>query len=110
MLLGRFISAGADQADAIALLDTFQSPPVFAALVPGLLAFFVGVLLAVFALASPAEPFRWPALTLGLGACLIMAEIISAQVLLSQIGNIVVFAAGVGFAKVLIRAPEAAPR
>jgi len=108
MLLGRFISRGGGQADAIALLDTFQSPAVFAALVPGLLAFFVGTGLAVFALAFPAGPFRWPALTLGLGACLIMAEIISAQVLLSQIGNIVIFVAGVGFARVLMRAPEAA--
>jgi len=105
MLLGRFISEGANQADAVALLDTFQSPAVFAALVPGLLAFFAGTGLAVFALASSDGPFRWPALALGLGACLIMAEIISAQVLLSQIGNIVMLVAGVGFARVLMRAP-----
>ena len=109
MLLGRFISEGANQADAVALLDTFQSPAVFAALVPGLLAFFAGTGLAVFALASSDGPFRWPALALGLGACLIMAEIISAQVLLSQIGNIVMLVAGVGFARVLMRAPEAVP-
>ena len=106
MLLGRFISASPNQADAVALLDVFQSPAVFGVLVPGLIAFFVGTGLAVFSLASPAGPFRWPALTLGLGACLIMGEIILAQVLLSQIGNIVIFVAGVGFARLLMRAPS----
>ena len=107
MLLGRFISASTNRADAVALLDVFQSPAVFGVLVPGLLAFFVGTGLAVFSLASPAGPFRWPALTFGLGALLIMGEIILAQVILSQIGNIVIFVAGVGFARVLLRAPEA---
>jgi len=86
----------------------FQSPAVFAALVPGLLAFFVGTALAVFALASPAGPFRWPALALGLGALLIMGEIILAQVRLSQIGNIVMLIAGIGFARLLPRAPAGA--
>ena len=83
MLPGRFISAGANQEAAITLFTVFQSPAVFAALVLGLLAFFVGTALAVVALASPAGPFRWPALALGLGATLIMGEIILAQVRLS---------------------------
>jgi len=109
MLLGRFISAGANQETAINLFNVFQSPAVFAALVPGLLAFFVGTALAVVALASHAGPFRWPALALGLGATLIMGEIILAQVLLSQIGNIIMLIAGIGFARALLRAPESAP-
>lgn len=109
MLLGRFISASTNQADAAKLLDVFLSPAVFGMLVPGLLAFFVGTGLAVFSLAFPAGPFRWPALTLGLGALLIMGEIILAQVLLSQIGNIAIFVAGVGFARLMLRAPQASP-
>jgi len=108
MLLGRFIAAGANREAAITLFNVFQSPAVFAALVPGLLAFFVGTALAVFALASPAGPFRWPALALGLGALLIMGEIILAQVRLSQIGNIVMLIAGIGFARLLPRAPAGA--
>src|SRR5262245_19829004 len=39
MLLGCFISAGVGQDAAITLFNVFQSPSVFAALVPGLLAF-----------------------------------------------------------------------
>jgi len=103
MLLGRFISQGADQAAAITLLETFMSAQVFGALVPGLLAFFIGTGLAVMSLASAGSPFRWPALGFGLGALLILGEIILAEVLLSQIGNIVILVAGISFAVVLLR-------
>ena len=109
MLLGRFISEGADQAAAVVLLQAFQSAEVFGALVPGLLAFFIGTGLSVMSLASAADPFRWPALGFGLGASLILAEIILAEVLLSQIGNIVIFVAGIAFARVLLRGREGAP-
>jgi hypothetical protein len=59
MLLGRCISRSTELATAVALLDTVQSPEVFMALVPGLLAFFVGTALWVAPLASTAGPFRW---------------------------------------------------
>lgn len=107
MLIGRFISKGADQATAVLLLDTFQSD-VFIALVPGLLAFFVGIALVVVSLASTAGAYRWPALVLALGAVLILAEILSARVLLSQIGNVLSFVAGIAFARVLLQRPERA--
>jgi hypothetical protein len=100
MLLGLFQSEVADQTIAVTLLETFQSR-LFVVLVPGLLAFFIGTALAVVSLASPASPFRWPALALGLGAALILGEIILAQVLLSQIGNILILVAGIGFARLL---------
>ena len=103
MVLGHFISAGAGQAAAIALLETFQSAAIFAALLPGLLAFFIGTAFAVVPLASTAGPFRLPALGFGLGAILIMGEIILAQVLLSQIGNIMMLVAATGFAQSLLR-------
>jgi hypothetical protein len=106
MLLGRFISAVADLAAAVVLLETFQSAEVFGALVPGLLAFFVGTGLSVVSLASPAGPFRWPALGLALGAILILGEIILAEVLLSQIGNILILVAGAAFASLLIQERE----
>jgi hypothetical protein len=109
MLLGRFISRGTDLATAVALLDTFQSPEVFMALVPGLLAFFVGTALWVAPLASTAGPFRWPAVGFGLGAVLILGEILLAEVLLSQIGNVVILVADIAFARLLLRGRAGAP-
>jgi len=108
MLLGRFISERNDQAAAAALLDTFQSPEIWMALVPGLLAFFIGIALAVVSLASAGDPFRWPALGYALGASLILGEIILSKVLLSQIGNIIMFVAGTAFARLLLRSRERA--
>jgi hypothetical protein len=103
MVLGNFISAGVGRAAAVALLETFQSAAVFGALMPGLLAFFVGTAFAVVPLASTAGPFRLPALGFALGAILIMGEIVLAKVLLSQIGNIMILVAGTGFARSLLR-------
>jgi hypothetical protein len=108
MLLGRFIAERNDQAAATALLDTFQSPEIWMALVPGLLAFFVGTALAVVSLASAGDPFRWPALAYAVGASLILGEIILAKVLLSQIGNIIMLVAGTAFARLLLRRREGA--
>jgi len=105
MVLGRFIAGGADRQAGVALLETFQSPVVFGALVPGLLAFFIGTAIAVVTLVSPAGPFRWPAIAFALGAFLILGEIILAKVLLSQIGNIVNLVGGIGFARALMRRP-----
>ena len=106
MLLGRFVSQGAGPAAAVALFQTFQSGAVLGALMPGLLAFFIGTALFVTPLASTKGPFRWPALCFALGAMLIMGEIILAQVLLSQIGNILIFVAGVAFAWLLLQGRE----
>jgi hypothetical protein len=103
MLLGRFLSQGADRAAAVVLIETFQSAAVFAVLLPGLLAFFIGTMLAVLALAFPSGPFRWPALCLALGSILIMGEIISAEVLLSKIGNMLVLVSGIFFARLVLR-------
>lgn len=103
MLLGRFLAAGADRTTAVALLNTFMSPAVFLALVPGLLAFFAGIALFVGPLASRAGPYRWPALGFALGAALILGEIILAEVLLSQIGNVILLIAGTVFARLLLR-------
>jgi hypothetical protein len=104
MVLGGF-AGGGDQEPAVALLETFNSRVLFV-LLPGLLAFFVGTGFFVAPLASTAGPLRWPALCFALGALLILGEIISAQVILSQIGNVLILFAGVGFARVL-RSEEA---
>jgi hypothetical protein len=106
MLLGRFVSQGADQAAALLLFETFQSGAILGALMPGLLAFFIGTALFVTPLASTTGPLRWPALCFALGAILIMGEIILAKVLLSQIGNILILVAGIAFALLLLRGRE----
>jgi len=103
MILGRFLSRGAEVSSAIALLETFQSRAVFFVLVPGILAFFIGTALFVVPLASRPGPFRWPAVAFAVGAALILSEIISAKVLLSQIGNVVIFLASTAFAWHLLR-------
>lgn len=103
MLLGRFIALGADVPTSIRLLQTFQAGAIFGAIVPGLIAFFVGTALVVVPLLSAESTLRWPAIALALGALLIMGEIILAEVLLSQLGNILILVAGSGFAAVLLR-------
>jgi len=100
MMLGGFVAA--DQQAAITLVQTFNSR-VLVALLPGLLAFLVGTGLFVAPMAAIAGPLRWPALCLGLGALFILGEIMSARVVLSQIGNTLIFIAGIGFARVLRR-------
>jgi hypothetical protein len=109
MLLGRFIVAGADPSTAVRLLQTFQAGGIFGVLGPGLIAFFIGTALVVVPLLSTASPLRWPAIALALGALLIMGEIILAEVLLSQMGNVLILVAGGGFASVLLRGRGEAP-
>src|SRR5215212_1741269 len=103
MVLGRFLSEGAAIPSAVALLETFQSSEIFLALLPGLLAFFVGTAFLVAPLASRAGPFRWPAIAYAVGAALILAEIVSAKVFLSQVGNVIIFLASTTFAWRLLR-------
>jgi hypothetical protein len=110
MLLGRFLSDGGEVSSAVALLETFQSRTVFLVLVPGLLAFFVGTAFLVVPLASPGGPYRWPAIAFAVGAALILAEIVSAKVLLSQIGNTVIFVASTAFARLLLTGRRPATR
>jgi len=98
MLLGGFVAA--DQRAGVALLETFNSR-VLLALLPGLLAFFIGAGLIVVPIASSPGPLRWPAFCLGVGALLILGEIVTAKVILSQIGNMLILVAGIGFARVL---------
>jgi len=99
MILGAF-AARADQRSTLLLLEVFNSH-ILPALLPGLLAFFVGTGMLVVPIASDGGALRLPALCFGLGALFILGEIISAQVLLSQIGNVLIFVGGVGFARVL---------
>jgi hypothetical protein len=67
------------------------SGPMLAAVGPAMLAFFVGTAAFAIPLMRTGSRVGWAAGTILLGALLILAEILSAQVILSQIGNILVF-------------------
>ena len=98
MLIGSYIAHGADASAASKLLATFQSVAVLGALIPGVAAFFAGVAVMAIPLVMVGGRLRWPAVVFALGALFILAEIITSEILLSQIGNILILAASVAFA------------
>ena len=98
MLIGRYVSDGADASAATKLLETFQSGPVLGAVMVGGIAFFLGVAALAVPLIRAGGLLRWPALAFVVGALLVGGEIITAQVLLSQIGNLAFLGGGVLFA------------
>ena len=72
-------------------------------MIPVALAFLV--VSAVFAvpLIVGSKPLRWPALVFLVGTLLVPGEIIFSQVLLSQIGGLLVWGGSVAFARLLVR-------
>jgi hypothetical protein len=103
MLIGRFVEDGADTAAATRLLTTMFSAPMVAAVGPGALAFFVGIAAFASPLVGAGGMLRWTAALYSIGLLLVLAEILSAQVILSQIGNIVIFCGGVAGATLILR-------
>ena len=91
MLIGRFVLDGADPAAATDLLESMFSGPILAAVGPAMLAFFVGTAVFAVPLIRAGGGLRWAAGAILIGVLLILAEILSAQVLLSQIGNVLAF-------------------
>jgi hypothetical protein len=91
MLVGRFVLDGADPAAATNLLESMFSPPILAAVGPAMLAFFVGTAAFAIPLMRAGNKLGWAAAVILIGVLLVLAEILSAQVILSQIGNILAF-------------------
>jgi hypothetical protein len=79
------------------------SGPIAGPLSPVALAFFVGAAVFAMPLIVGPGPLRWPAVVLLAGVLLVLAEIISSQVLLSQIGNLLIWSGSVAFAWLLVR-------
>ena len=102
MLIGRYISDGASISAATKLLETFQSGPILGAVMVGGIAFFLGVAWMAVPLISAGGLLRWPALAFLIGALLIGGEITTAQVLLSQIGNLAFLGGGILFARQIL--------
>ena len=103
MLIGRFVTDGADTAAATDLLDSMFSGPIVAAVIPAALAFFVGTAAFAMPLMIAGGKLRWPAALYSIGALLILAEILSAQVILSQIGNFLIFCGGAATAWLILQ-------
>jgi hypothetical protein len=103
MLVGRFVLDGADPAAATDLLESMFSGPILAAVGPAALAFFVGTAAFAVPLMRTGSSVGWAAAIILLGALLVLAEILSAQVILSQIGNILVFCGSTRVAWLILR-------
>lgn len=91
MLVGRFVLDGADPAAATDLLESMFSGPMLAAVGPAMLAFFVGTAAFAIPLIRGRSKLGWAAAFILIGVLFVLGEILSAKVILSQIGNIVAF-------------------
>ena len=103
MLVGRFVLDGGDPAAATDLLESMFSGPMVAAVGPAMLAFFVGTAAFAIPLMRSGSRVGWAAAIILLGTLLILAEILSAQVILSQIGNILAFCGSATAAWLILR-------
>lgn len=103
MLVGRFVLDGADPAVATDLLESMFSGPMLVAVGPAMLAFFIGTAAFALPLMKTGSKVGWPAALILLGALLIFAEIVSAQVVLSKIGNVLAFCGAAAAAWLILR-------
>ena len=103
MLIGRYVSDGANESAATKLLETFQSGPILGAVMVGGLAFFLGVAAFAVPLIRAGGILRLPALAFVVGAVFIGGEIITAEVLLSRIGNLTILGGGILFARQILQ-------
>ena len=103
MLVGRFVLDGADPAAATDLLESMFAGPLLAAVGPAMLAFFVGTAAFAIPLMRTGGRMGWAAAIILIGVLLILAEILSAQVILSQVGNILAFCGSATVAWLILR-------
>jgi len=99
-----------DPTAAQTILDGRSSAPVALPLTTMTLGFFVGSVMLTARMTRGIPAVRGPAASMLVGVLLIVAEIASAQVLLSQVGNVLVWIGAVGCAVRLKRIdPDTAP-
>jgi hypothetical protein len=105
MLASRLVLDGVGNAAPISLWTNLFMGPVVAAVGPALLAFFVGTFMFALPLLRGSERLRRPVALIVLGALFVLAEILTARVLFSQIGNVVVLFGSVEAAWLIARDP-----
>jgi hypothetical protein len=90
MLASRLVLDGVGNAAPVSLWTNLFMGPVAAAVGPALLAFFVGTMMSAIPLLRGSERLRRPVALIVIGALFVLAEILTARVRFSRIGNIVV--------------------
>jgi hypothetical protein len=90
MLASRLVLDGVENAAPISLWTNLFMGPVAVAVGPALLAFFVGITMATIPLLRGSPRLRRPVALLVIGVLFVLAEILTARVVFSRIGNIVV--------------------
>jgi len=90
MLASRLVLDGVGNAAPISLWTNLFMGPVAVAVGPALLAFFVGIFMFAIPLLRGSGRLRRPVALIVIGALFVLAEILTARVLFSQIGNVVV--------------------
>lgn len=90
MLASRLVVDGIGNAAPISLWTNLFMGPVAAAVGPAVLAFFVGTIMSAIPLLRGSERLRRPVALIVIGVLFVLAEILTARVIFSRIGNIVV--------------------
>jgi len=90
MLASRLVLDGVGTAAPISLWTNLFMGPVGAAVGPAVLAFFVGTIMFAIPLLRGSKRLRYPVALMVIGVLFVLAEILTARVVFSQIGNIVV--------------------
>ncbi|HEU5258626.1 MAG TPA: hypothetical protein VFU28_21715 [Vicinamibacterales bacterium] len=104
MLASRLVLDGVGDAAPISLWTNLFMGPVAAAVGPALLAFFVGTLMSAIPLVRGSARLRWPVALIVIGVLFVLAEILTARVVFSRIGNVLVFCGSASVAWVIVRA------
>jgi len=103
MLASRLVLDGVGNAAPVSLWTNLFMGPVVVAVGPALVAFFVGTFMAAIPLLRGSRRLRRPIGLIVIGVLLVLAEILTAQVVFSQIGNIAVLCGGAEVAWLLAR-------
>jgi hypothetical protein len=89
MLASRLVLDGVGNGAPISLWTNLFMGPVVAAVGPAVLSFFVGTMMFAIPLLRGSKRLRWPVALIVIGVLFVLAEILTARVVFSQIGNIV---------------------
>jgi hypothetical protein len=104
MLASRLVLDGVGNAAPVSLWTNLFMGPVAAAVGPAVLAFFIGTIMFAIPLLRGSVRLRRPVALILIGVLFVLAEILTARVLFSQIGNIVVLCGSAEAAWLIARA------
>jgi hypothetical protein len=103
MLASRLVLDNVGTAAPISLWTNLFMGPVGAAVGPAVLAFFVGTIMSAIPLLRGSERLRWPVALIVVGVLLVLAEVLTARVVFSRVGNIVVLCGSAAAAWLIAR-------